>query len=84
MHQAGHEPLQQLSLAEHDGRLVAYPDGDLGGAIRRLAARTSLVSSRARRANNPPAIAIATTSAIVEATLAVVLSPALLSEPGPF
>ena len=33
----GNHPLQQLSLAEHDGRLVAYPDGDLGSAIRRLA-----------------------------------------------
>ena len=37
VHQAGNQPLQQLSLAEHDGRLVAYPDGDLGSAIRRLA-----------------------------------------------
>jgi hypothetical protein len=36
VHQAGHEPLQQLPLAEHDRCLVADARADLAGAVDRL------------------------------------------------
>ena len=37
MHQPGHEPLQQLALAEHEHGLVADARGDVVGALDRLA-----------------------------------------------
>ncbi len=35
VHQPGHEPLEQLALAEHDRRLVAHPARQVVGAVER-------------------------------------------------
>ena len=37
MHEAGHEALEELLLAEHDLGLVLHPLGHLAGALDRLA-----------------------------------------------
>src|SRR5581483_4343260 len=37
VHRAGHEPLEQLALPEHDRRLVAHPRGDVAAAVDGLA-----------------------------------------------
>ena len=65
VHEPGHEPLQQLALAEHDLDLVSRP---AAGRPRRdrsaCAARTSRVRNHARRAKSPPQTIASTASAI--------------------